>query len=157
MNFCFLFIYSSFINWFIDYTIVFDFLFFHTFRLMLYFFLWATRLRSASFSSLGTTWRYSGCLRQEGKQRVRYAITVRQRISDGVKRNLLGMRRSGGSCGNTYILLHAEFALAFGATHMRTTEHGEKASVAEEHIFYSTQSSLWRLAQHTREHYVILY
>ena len=46
-------------------------------------------------------------------------------ISHGAQRNLLRMGRSRSSCGNTYILLHAKFVLASGATDKRTIEHAD--------------------------------
>ena len=43
--------------------------------------------------------------------------------SDSANENPYGMRRSRDSYGNAYIKIHAKFAVASGATHMRTTEY----------------------------------
>ena len=44
-------------------------------------------------------------------------------ISDSAKGNSLGVRISSDSSGDTYMFMHARFALASSAMHMRTTEH----------------------------------
>ena len=49
------------------------------------------------------------------------------------QRHPLEMRRTGGRCENTYILLHAKFVLASGATHMRTTEHVDTNSAGRDY------------------------
>ena len=61
----------------------------------------------------------------EGKNRLTNMVLAKiimKWISHGAKRNLLGVRRSSGSNGNTYISLHGKFALASSAKHVRTKE-----------------------------------
>ena len=52
---------------------------------------------------------------------------------DMLRTKPLGMRRSGGSCGNAYMQLHAKLFLASGATHMRTKEQADTNSAGRDH------------------------
>ena len=51
-----------------------------------------------------------------------YYMYIRRCLED-----LLGVKRSGGSCETIYISLYAKFALASGATHKRKTEYVDTA------------------------------
>ena len=86
-------------------------------------------------------------------------------VSHGAKTDPLGMRRSSGSCGSTLCYCkqrYAKFAVASGATHMRTTEHVDTNNAGQDyysnfilsspHWTHTHTHTMWHAEDHSNIH-----